>query len=233
MSETFFFVAFPYMCLALFFIGTIHRYRKEKFTYSSLSSQFLESEHLFFGSMPFHYGILLLFFGHLFAFLFPKTLMAINRIPVRLYIIEASAFIFALGTLVGLLNLIYRRLTNHKIRQVTTVMDIFILLLFLVEVSLGMHIALAYRWGSAWFPVFVTPYLRSLFRFSPNLTTIANLPFTVKAHIVIAFGIFAIIPITRLVHILVAPLHYIVRPYQRVIWNWERKKIATPEEVEV
>lgn len=224
MSETFLLVAFPYMCMALFFIGTIHRYRKEKFTYSSLSSQFLEGNHLFFGSVPFHYGVLLLFFGHMIAFLFPKTLLAFNSVPVRLYIIEGSALIFALGTLVGLLNLIVRRM-NPKIREVTSLMDIFILLIFLVEVALGLQIALTYRWGSSWFAVFVTPYLRSLLFFNPDLATITNLPWTVKAHIVIAFGIFALIPITRLVHILVAPLHYLARPYQRVIWNWERRRV--------
>jgi len=26
----------------------------------------------------------------------------------------------------------------------------------------------------------------------------------------------------------VAPLHYIVRPYQQVIWNWDRKTIRDP-----
>lgn len=225
MSETFLLVAFPYMCMALFFIGTIHRYRKEKFTYSSLSSQFLEGNHLFFGSVPFHYGVLLLFFGHLIAFLFPKSLLAFNSVPLRLYIIEISALIFALGTLVGLLNLIVRRTLNPKIREVTSFMDVFILVLFLVEVVLGLQIALSYRWGSSWFGVFVTPYLRSLLVFDPDLSTIRNLPWTLKAHVVVAFGIFALIPITRLVHILVAPLHYLARPYQRVIWNWERRRV--------
>jgi len=38
-----------------------------------------------------------------------------------------------------------------------------------------------------------------------------------------------VLPFTRLVHFLVAPLHYIGRPYQRVIWNWDRKKIRDPE----
>ena len=36
------------------------------------------------------------------------------------------------------------------------------------------------------------------------------------------------VPFTRLVHLLVAPLNYIVRPYQRVIWNWDRKTIRDP-----
>jgi hypothetical protein len=36
------------------------------------------------------------------------------------------------------------------------------------------------------------------------------------------------IPFTRLAHFIVAPLHYIVRPYQQVIWNWDRKTIRDP-----
>lgn len=40
--------------------------------------------------------------------------------------------------------------------------------------------------------------------------------------------IFAIFPFTRLVHILVAPLHYLSRPYQRVMWNWDRTAIRDP-----
>ena len=38
------FAVVPYLCIFLFFLGTIMRYRKAPFTYSSLSSQFLENQ---------------------------------------------------------------------------------------------------------------------------------------------------------------------------------------------
>jgi nitrate reductase gamma subunit len=54
------------------------------------------------------------------------------------------------------------------------------------------------------------------------------MPWTIKYHVVGAFLIIALIPFTRLVHVLVLPLHYLVRPYQRVIWNWKRETIRDP-----
>ena len=52
------FVALPYAALALFFVGTVVRYRRSPFTYSSLSSQFLENRSHFWAEVPFHYGLL-------------------------------------------------------------------------------------------------------------------------------------------------------------------------------
>ncbi len=55
------------------------------------------------------------------------------------------------------------------------------------------------------------------------------LPWVIKVHIVGAFLIVLIVPFTRLVHFFVAPLHYIARPYQQVIWNWDRRAIRDPK----
>jgi len=52
----------------------------------------------------------------------------------------------------------------------------------------------------------------------------------IQLHISLAFVIVLLIPFTRLVHLLVPPLHYLWRPYQRVIWNWDRKKVRDPKE---
>ena len=48
--DQFLFVALPYVCLFTFFLMTIYRYRMQSFSYSSLSSQFLENRHHFIGS---------------------------------------------------------------------------------------------------------------------------------------------------------------------------------------
>jgi nitrate reductase gamma subunit len=55
------------------------------------------------------------------------------------------------------------------------------------------------------------------------------MPVMVKTHIAAAFLIILILPFTRLMHLLVAPFHYLYRPYQQVIWNWDRKKINDPQ----
>ncbi len=72
MLDVLLFGALPYVAAALFLIVSIQRYRRDPFSFSSLSSQFLETRQLFWGSVPFHVGILTLFFGHLAGFLFPR-----------------------------------------------------------------------------------------------------------------------------------------------------------------
>ena len=71
-SDVLLFGAFPYVAMALFLVVSIQRYRKNAYTVSSLSSQFLEAKQLFWGSVPFHLGITVLFFGHLIGFLIPR-----------------------------------------------------------------------------------------------------------------------------------------------------------------
>ena len=222
------FVVFPYAAVIVFVVGVAYRYRREGFTVSSLSSQFLEGKRLFWGSVPFHLGILVVFVGHLTAFLLPETTIAWNSVPVRLIVLEVTAFAFGLTVLAGLVSLMYRRLTNPRIRAVTSKTDIAIELLLLAQVVLGCWIALGFRWGSSWFAADLSPYLWSLVTLSPETDAVFALPWVIKLHIVGAFAIVFMVPFTRLVHFVVAPLHYIARPYQQVIWNWDRKTIRDP-----
>ncbi len=226
--NTFLFVVFPYVAVIVFVLGVVYRYRQKGFTVSSLSSQFLEGKKLFWGTIPFHIGILVVFFGHLTAFLLPRTTLAWNSIPVRLIVLEVTAFTFGLSMLVGLAALMVRRFTNPRIRAVTTKTDIAIELLLLAQVVLGCWIALGFRWGASWFAADLSPYLWSLVKLAPETGPVFALPWVIKLHIVGAFAILFMVPFTRLVHFVVAPLHYIVRPYQLVMWNWDRKSIRNP-----
>ena len=218
-------IALPYIALIVFIVGSIWRYRATKFKVSSLSSQFLEGRTLFWGSVPFHWGILVLFFGHLIGFLFPRGVLLWNSHPVRLIIIEVSAFIFGIAVLIGLINLCYRRLTSPRIRVVTSKMDIFVLLLLLAQVFTGLWVAYFFRWGSSWFASVVTPYLWSIFAFQPDIAAVSAFPWMIKLHIIGAYVIVLIIPFSRFVHFLVPPIDYLWRPYQQVLWNWDKWKI--------
>ena len=227
--NNFFFIALPYTAIIVFLMGTIYRYKSTKFKYSSLSSQFLETRQLYWGSFPFHWGIIFLFFGHLIAFAIPRSVLLWNQLLVRLAILEITAFVFGIMTLLGLINLFYRRITNPRIRVVTNYMDIILEILLLAQIFLGLWVAYEFRWGSSWFAVVLTPYLYSIFTLNPQIDAIVMLPIVVQLHIIGAFLIVGIIPTTRLVHLLVFPLNYLWRPYQKVIWNWDRKKIRDPK----
>ena len=227
--NNFLFVALPYVALTIFLIGTIYRYRGTKFKFSSLSSEFLEGKKLFWGTVPFHWGIIVLFFGHLIAFLMPDAILAWNSNTLRLLILEISAFIFGLSALVGMFNLLVRRKTNPRIEVVTSKMDLLIEVILLVEIVLGLWIAYGFRWGSSWFAAVMSPYLSSIFLLNPQIEAVSAMPLVIKLHVALAYVIVLLIPFTRLVHLLVFPLSYLWRPYQKVIWNWNRKKVRNPK----
>lgn len=209
----------PYVPIVLFIIEGIRRYRQRPFSYSSLSSQFLEGERLFMGSVPWHYGILFVLTGHLVAFLFPRELLAFGSVPWRLLVLEVTALIGGLVSLVGLVELTVRRIADPRIRAVTSPMDLAVLAVLLIQVGFGVTIALSHRWGSMWFATILAPYLQSVVLLRPNADLVSVLPWTIKVHIVGASVFLAILPYSRLVHVLVFPLQYLWRRPQLVIWN--------------
>jgi nitrate reductase gamma subunit len=212
------FAVLPYVALVLLLVVTIQRYRAQRFTYSSLSSQFLENQQHFWGLVPFHYGILVVLAGHIVAFLIPRQVLAWNSHPLRLYVLEITALIFGLLTLVGLLAAVSRRFTNRKVWVVTTRSDWILYGLLVLQVASGIYVAVFYPWGSSWFAASAAPYLWSLVRLNPDISYVAALPDPVKLHIVCAFVLVGFFPFTRLVHILVVPNPYLWRKPQVVRW---------------
>jgi len=225
----FLFIAFPYIAIVVFFIGTIYRYKSTAFTVSSLSSQFLEGKTVFWGIVPFHFGIIIIFLGHLLVFLLPEDVLRWNSNPERLILHEGIGFTFGISVLLGLSILVVRRWLNPRLQMVTNRMDVVIEVLLLAQIVLGLWIALGYRWGSSWFAADLSPYLWSIFKFDPQIEAVSALPVVIKLHIVGAFLIFLLIPFTRLMHFLVAPFHYIGRRYQVVMWNWDKDRVRNPK----
>ncbi len=221
--DQFLFIALPYVCLSTFFIITVYRYRMQSFSYSSLSSQFLENKQHFWAVVPFHYGIIAITVGHLLAFLVPRSILAWNSHPLRLYVLEVSALAFGLLTLIGLVGTIVRRYSNSKIRHVTTLTDWILFLMLLLQTISGVSVALYCPWGSSWFASNLSPYLWSIVTLGPDVSYVSAMPHLVKFHIVLAFVTIGFFPFTRLVHVLVVPNPYLWRKPQVVRWYGQRK----------
>ncbi len=217
--DVFLFSVLPYLALAIFFSATIYRYRMQAFSYSSLSSQFLENRHHFWALVPFHYGILVVLGGHLLAFFIPRQLLLWNSVPVRLWALEITGMVFAILSLVGLLAIIVRRHATPRVRIVTSVADWILYFLLLVQIATGIWLALAYPWGSSWFATSMTPYLWSIVKLSPAPEYVVGMPHLVKLHVVNAYLLILFFPFTRLVHVLVTPNPYLWRKRQVVRWN--------------
>jgi len=210
----------PYVALVLFFLGTIARYRDRhaRFAYSSLSSQFLENRKHFWGLVPFHYGIIVVLLGHLVAFLVPRQILVWNSRPLRLYILEVSALIFGVLTLVGLAAAIARRLSVAALLRVTNWRDWVVLALLAVQTLSGVAVAVLYPWGSSWYAAAAAPYLWSVFLFGPDVSVMRVMPWLVQLHVINAWLLVGFAPFSRLIHILVAPLPYLWRRPQVVRW---------------
>ena len=103
-----------------------------------------------------------------------------------------------------------------------------LLVLLIAQVGLGVYMALTLRWGSNWFAVAMVPYLRSLCVLQPDSALLSVLPLVVKLHVIGAFALVAILPFSRLAHVLVVPWKYLWSRPQQVIWNknpsrrWQR-----------
>lgn len=225
MIDMILFGVFPYVAVALAVAVGFYRYYFDRYSYSSQSSQFLESRALFWGSVPWHYAILLVLVAHLLAFLFPTAWGTLLGAPGRLYLLEVSGMVLGVVTIIAMLVLIFRRAANHRVSAVTTTVDWFLLVALLVQVVTGVYIAISMRWGGFWYVHTVSPWLWSLVSFSPKIEFLASMPFIVKLHATNAFFLVALFPFSRLVHVISIPLAFIARPYQLVIWYRQRNQV--------
>lgn len=222
MFDNFLFIGFPYIAVVVAIVVLIYRFRFDPYSYSSQSSQFLENRALFFGSVPWHYGVIIILLGHITALLFPGLWGLITGSQVRLYVMEVTGLALALMAIVGLVLLIYRRLANARAHAVTSRMDWVLLIVLLLQVAAGFWVAYYYRWGSDWYLHTAVPWLVSLVKLQPNITYVVGLPFWVKFHFIGGFVIILLLPFTRLVHLLVYPFSYLWREQQIVVWNRSR-----------
>jgi nitrate reductase gamma subunit len=219
MSDIVLFAVFPYVAVILAVFGGVYRYRRDRFSYSTLSSQLLENRSLFWGSVPWHYGIVIVLLAHLLGFLMPGMWASLTAAPSALYTIETLGFVFGLAALVGLCVLFVRRLVFERIRSVTSAVDWVLLFVLLVQVALGFYVSLVYRWGADWYVNTAVPWLISLVSLNPQTQYVSSLPPVVQLHMLNGFLVIALFPFSRLVHLIMFPFWYLWRPYQLVIAN--------------
>jgi len=89
------FIGFPYAAVSIALVVTIYRFFFDPYSVSSQSSQFLENRTLFFGSVPWHYGVVIILLAHLTAFLLPGAWGAFTANQARLYALEVLGMTLA------------------------------------------------------------------------------------------------------------------------------------------
>jgi nitrate reductase gamma subunit len=225
MSSSLHFLAFgiyPYVCLAVFLIGSLIRFDRDQYTWKSDSSQMLRTGALRVGSNLFHIGILGIFFGHLFGLLTPIPVfhaLGVEAPAKQMLAIVAGGAAGAL-MLVGLIILMHRRFTEPRIRATTTAMDWLVLWLLLAQLSLGLF-SLTASWqhldGGEMVRLMTWAQHIVLLR-ADAAAYITDVAPVFKLHLMLGMTIFLVFPFSRLVHIWsgFAALTYLGRAYQLV-----------------
>ncbi len=208
----------PYVVVAVLVGGTVWRYRYDKFGWTTRSSQLYESRLLRIGSPLFHFGILMVLFGHIGGLVVPKSWTEALGISEGLYHFNALFFgtLAGIATLGGLALLIYRRRTSGPVFMATTKNDKAMYVVLVSAIVLGLWttlVAVGAGHDAHDYRETVSPWFRSLFTLRPDVDAMAAAPIQFHIHVLVAFLLFSMWPFTRLVHAFTAPLHYLFRPY--------------------
>ncbi len=219
--HNFFFGIYPYIALSVLAIGSIARYERDPFTWKSSSSQLLRRRQLILGSILFHVGVLVIFFGHLGGLLTPIAVfdaLGISHGAKQLLAVIAGG-VAGVMALTGGGMLLHRRLTDPRIRATTTFADTGILALLLAQLSLGVgtiFISLQHLDGHE-----MTKFMswaQAIFTFDSGAADhIRDVHPIFKAHLALGLTIFVLFPFTRLVHMLSAPVRYMWRPGYQIV----------------
>lgn len=206
---------YPYICLAVFVIGNILRFDHGQYSWRSGSSQLLRRKQLVLGSILFHVGILIIFFGHLVGLLTPIwvfDMLGIGHGAKQVLAIVVGG-LAGIMCLVGILLLIHRRLFDARIRITSSFGDTAILLILFVQLLLGLStifISLRHLDGAEMVKFMGWAQRILTFR-SGAAELVSDVHPIFKAHLVLGLTIFLVFPFTRLVHMLSAPIWYLNR----------------------
>ena len=219
--DHFLFGLYPYICLAVFFIGSWIRFDRDQYTWKSDSSQLLRRGSLRWGSNLFHIGVLFLFFGHSVGMLTPHFLYeAFISAGDKQLMAIVSGGIAGLLAFIGVSLLLHRRLTDARIRATSKTSDILLLWLLWVQLALGLAtlpLSAQHLDGSVMMQL--AGWAQAIVTFQSNAVGLLDgVSWVFKLHMALGMTVFLIFPFTRLGHVWsgFGTLAYIARPYQLV-----------------
>jgi nitrate reductase gamma subunit len=208
----------PYVTLAIVVVGSWWRYRYDKFGWTTRSSQLYESQLLRIASPMFHFGILVVVFGHIIGLLIPQSWTDAIGLSHEAYHVQAVVLgtIAGISTLVGITLLIFRRRTTGPVFMATTANDKLMYVVLVLAIVAGVYatalgsgvVGESYNYRES-----VSVWFRSIWVLQPRGDLMSEAPIYFQIHVLIGLALFALWPFTRLVHAFSAPIGYLFRPY--------------------
>jgi nitrate reductase gamma subunit len=218
--HNFLFNVYPYICLAVFLMGSLARFDRDQYTWKSDSSQMLRAGQLRWGSNLFHIGILFLFLGHTVGLLTPHFVYEpfITAAQKQLVAVVAGG-IAGVVCFIGLTMLLHRRIFDPRIRLTSHRTDLAILVILWIQLTLGLitlPFSLSHSDGSVMLAL--SDWAQRIATFRPDASGLVALDWPYKIHLVLGMTIFLLFPFSRLVHVWsgLASVAYLFRPYQIV-----------------
>jgi nitrate reductase gamma subunit len=219
--HNFLFGIYPYIAITVMILGSIARYERDPFTWKTKSSQLLRRRQFILGSVLFHVGVLVIFFGHLVGLLTPIAVfdaLGISHGAKQLLAVGAGG-VAGVMALVGGLLLLHRRLLDPRIRAHSTLADTGILVLLMGQLLLGLgtiFVSIQHLDGEEM--VHLMTWAQGIAYFQAGAADhVANVHILFKLHIFLGLTIFLVFPFTRLVHMLSAPVRYLWRPGYQIV----------------
>ncbi len=219
--DTLLFGYYPYICLTVFFVGSLIRFDRDQYSWKSDSSQLLRAGQLRLGNNLFHAGVLFLFFGHFFGMLTPHALYEhFIGAGAKQLMAMVSGGVAGVLAFVGLSILLHRRLTDDRIRATSKPSDILIAVLLWIQLALGLAtipFSAQHMDGSMMMKLAEWGQRIVTFR-SGAAELLADAGWVFRLHMFLGMTIFLVFPFTRLVHVWsgFASIGYVLRPYQLV-----------------
>lgn len=216
--NNFLFTYLPHVAFAVFWFGTISSFIFANKSIQAKSSQLLADNKVKLGSNLFHIGILAVLLGHFTLFLPEQWYHHFMTTETKRLIALFSGTFFGTMAVVGMVILTIRRTSNARVRFNSRFQDYFIILLLLVEATIGLSSISVTAMGPVTEYAALGQWAVKVITFQPDAgAIIAANSLVYKIHIVIGLFVIMIFPYTKLMHMLVYPLVYFFRTgYQLV-----------------
>jgi len=205
--NTLLWVGFPYLAMVLFFVVPIIRMVYRPFGITTRASSMFNRGVLGTASLLLHWGIILLFVGHVVGFL--------GGLRGSEF---AVTWFFYLGLIGGVMAIagstiaLVRRFTVPEVRALSQPDDYIVHFFLIAIIGIGLYQSVVQQiWGAAFAG---SAYFASLFRFHPEPELMAGAGLLTQIHVLAGFVFAAYFPFTKLIHVWTYPINFAVRPYQ-------------------
>ena len=221
MWDNFLFIGLPYITIILFFGGTIfrcfsgmmseHRGKwdmsvRGDYLWTTRSTGFFGRASIGPASLCLHWGLIILFFGHIVGFV-GGAYSIVSWVDFFRWVGLGGGVLFIYGAVWALA----RRIYIPQVKAMSTPDDYIVLLFLIIIGGLGLYqSSVEMVFGISYS---VGPWFAGIFKLQPDVAMMGGAPLVNKLHIIFAPLFFAYFPFTKLVHVFSYPFGYITRPF--------------------